>query len=291
MTSNTNCEYVKDTEYVSSTKDENLKQVEYDLTHEDIEFKPTSDFPGGKILKQKSSYRTISKNGKKQKWSPLVFDGREKGFSNQGNTENRRQAFDIFSNKKSLDEKLKKTRMCNSVSGKIPIACKHGPNCRFAHTTDELQISTCFFGDRCLYVAFNDSGNIINCGKKICHHKHPHESKDQFLLRTGLSKANHTTPKVSLKQEKNVVVHFTPTKSNFKLPRNSNWGEMNVPPIFSKTEKQEKNDRLEVIVETEKQEKNDTSEETVIRVPKSMAVSALELAIKMGKTSIKIVIV
>ena len=73
--------------------------------------------------------------------------------------------------KKEIAEKLSKTRMCNSILNNME--CRHGTNCRFAHTLNELVIRNCFYGDNC---------NIFS----TCQHKHPKETIDEYHLRLNL---------------------------------------------------------------------------------------------------------
>ena len=70
-----------------------------------------------------------------------------------------------------------KTRMCNSLDTRE--ICRHGGNCRFAHSLEELVIRDCHFKDKCRFVKIK--------GSNTCRNKHPQESQDDFIKRTGLS--------------------------------------------------------------------------------------------------------
>jgi hypothetical protein len=79
-----------------------------------------------------------------------------------------------------------KTRMCNSVDKKV--FCPHGGNCNFAHNLEELVTHSCFFKDNCRFVRINKKGKLVNDGSNICKNKHPHETQNEFMERTGLDK-------------------------------------------------------------------------------------------------------
>ena len=90
----------------------------------------------------------------------------------------RNKAFDILKDKTKIDMKLNKTKMCLYGND-----CPRGVYCRFAHSKDELKSSSCLFGDKCKYVKYNGE-NIENISKtKICIHKHPNESEENFINR------------------------------------------------------------------------------------------------------------
>ena len=79
-----------------------------------------------------------------------------------------------------------KTRMCNSVDKKV--VCWHGDNCNFAHNLEELVTHSCFFKDNCRFVRINKKGKLVNDGSDICKNKHPQETQNEFMERTGLDK-------------------------------------------------------------------------------------------------------
>ena len=85
-----------------------------------------------------------------------------------------------------------KTRICNSLD--MDEVCSHGDGCRFAHSLDELVIRDCYFKDNCRFVKIK-SGKLVNDGSNTCRNKHPQESKDDFIKRTGLSHYKTTAPK------------------------------------------------------------------------------------------------
>ena len=85
-----------------------------------------------------------------------------------------------------------KTRMCNSLDTNQ--VCRHGENCRFAHSLEELVIRDCHFKDKCRFVKIKGS-KLVNEGSNTCKNKHPQESQDDFIKRTGLSHYKTCAPK------------------------------------------------------------------------------------------------
>ena len=85
-----------------------------------------------------------------------------------------------------------KTRMCNSLD--MNQVCRHGEECRFAHSLEELVIRDCHFKDRCRFVKIK-SGKLVNDGTNTCRNKHPQESQEDFIKRTGLSHYKTCAPK------------------------------------------------------------------------------------------------
>lgn len=87
--------------------------------------------------------------------------------------------------KKTADSAKSKTAMCSSFfSGE---KCRHGKHCRYAHTAEELAISSCNYGEKCKSIYYYE-GCCRNNKGKVCMRRHPKESDDHFLLRTGLKK-------------------------------------------------------------------------------------------------------
>ena len=207
-------------------------------------------------------------------------------------TDQRANAFEILSDKEGLEKKLIKTRMCDSVvkGGK----CRHGDKCRFAHNLDELNISSCLFGDNCRF-------------QKKCSHKHPQESKDEFLTRTGLDRYKLVVEKPVV--EKPVVEKPVVEKPVVEKP------VVEVKPKFSTPQLEKIEAEHKVKAECVVQEMKGTwatkfkptqvipdsvkpspplalhAEETVLRVPRELAMQAIELAMKCGKNCIRVEIV
>jgi len=100
--------------------------------------------------------------------------------SSEKQTNNRNKGFEILKDKNKIDTSLAKTKMCSFGND-----CPRGKYCRFAHSIDELKISSCVFGNTCKFIKHTENG-IENISKtKICLHKHPKETEQDFLNRTN----------------------------------------------------------------------------------------------------------
>ena len=91
-------------------------------------------------------------------------------------------------NPETLHVHLQKTSMCMFImEGKI---CRHGSNCRFAHTTDELLPKQCIFGSSCRLVKKVKPDTFVNLPHpktgKTCSFHHPEESKESYAKRLGI---------------------------------------------------------------------------------------------------------
>ena len=212
-------------------------------------------------------------------------DGHQHGHQHS----QRGEAYNALSNKTELGAHLAKTRMCNSVEKKE--TCRHGGNCRFAHSLEELVTRNCFFKDECRFVRF-ENGKLVNNGRDICRNKHPHESQDEFIERVGLS--NYKTrehvptrvqaPKVvSLEKSMHDCDRYTTTTSNWASALKASLKPTVVVPLSSLPDKPPLLEVPEVPVEKKK--------EVVLRVPRELVMQALELAIKSGNTSIRVEVV
>ena len=201
----------------------------------------------------------------------------------------RGEAYNALSNKTELGAHLAKTRMCNSVEKKE--TCRHGGNCRFAHSLEELVTRNCFFKDECRFVRF-ENGKLVNNGRDICRNKHPHESQDEFIERVGLShyKTREHVPTrvqapkvVSLEKSMHACDRYTTTTSNWASALKASLKPTVVAPPSSLPDKPPLLEVPEVPVEKKK--------EVVLRVPRELVMQALELAIKSGNTSIRVEVV
>ena len=162
--------------------------------------------------------------------------------------------------------KLACTRMCRSVETNEP--CRHGNNCRFAHDTSELVFLYCSFGFGCRNVERQSSGVYKNKPGKICNHMHPGETKASVCNRIGITDIR---PKSISMPTKTTPSAYTQKSIN-----------------TLQTNDQDK------IMETKIMNEPCTSlheDEIVIRVPKDLALQAMEIAMKSGKTKIRIEIV
>lgn len=163
-----------------------------------------------------------------------------------------------------------KTRMCNSLDKNVH--CWHGENCQFAHSLEELVIRDCRFKDW--------------CQSKICFNKHPQESRDDVIIRTGLNK--YSTPK-----HEEIDVEETKVNVEVSCDRQTNYNWANsikaslnlptqhepLPPTFKFGG--HRSPLLEPLLE----------KEIVLRVPKVMAIQALELAMNSGNRCIRVEVI
>jgi len=145
------------------------------------------------------------------------------------------------------------TQMCRSVGTNEP--CRHGNNCRFAHDTSELVFLYCSFGLGCMNVDRQSSGVYKNKAGKTCNHMHPGETKASVCNRAGITSF---VPKDMSSTSSNTHQTKTVCSSSVKTDK----------PCGSSHE-----------------------EEILIRVPKELALQAMEIAMKSGKTNIRIEIV
>ena len=95
------------------------------------------------------------------------------------------KAIDILTDENKIAIKKKCTKMCESIVNGIP--CRHGTNCRFAHSRDELVIGECFFGTLCKYTKHQGCGIYKNISSYICLFKHPGETKNSYNTRVKTS--------------------------------------------------------------------------------------------------------
>ena len=121
-------------------------------------------------------------------------------------------------------EQLTRTRMCSSVT--TGRKCPHGVKCRFAHTTDELQVGQCMFGRECRFVSCKGADYFNLGGDKLCQYIHPEEIKDSYLHRVGIKRVETTPKKTEPKktEPKKITPAPPPTKAvwnkaRLELPR------------------------------------------------------------------------
>lgn len=243
----------------------------------------TEEFPClGKTSekKERPQFKPIHPKGSKVSNKKFVVTGmsyaeesREKVKKEIEDDNKRTVAFEALADKETLEKKLVKTKMCNSVT-KME-TCPHGENCRFAHSLSELNVSNCLFEHQCRFVR-SYNGKVSNVGRKTCEHKHPDESVEEFYKRTGLDKYREK-PKIEEKSRLEPLVldlaKMQKAKEEYQRDRAEgiNWAAKLAP-------------RPEV-------PKPASIEETVLRVPKELALQAMELAIKSGKKAIRVEII
>jgi len=97
-----------------------------------------------------------------------------------------------------------KSRMCSTYGTKQ--TCRHGNDCKFAHSIEELSPSDCFFGNKCQF--------IVSTGRK-CDHIHPQENKIAYCKRIGIKMSKVPVKKQSRANDQLVIT--------IKLPSLSIW--------------------------------------------------------------------
>ena len=225
-------------------------------------------------------------------------------------------AHEKLSDKKEIEKTLTKTRMCKSVE--MGTVCRHGVRCRFAHTLEELVVAPCVFGVECRRVECV-GGCYKNCGERVCNFIHPNEERDAFYLRTGLKKP---TP-VKASPVKASPVKASPVKASpVKAPRGWDMSKLNVPGQgWTRAKPKVVSEKVVPVCESvvkgipcrhgvrcrfshptpkaevppkevpPKEVPPKADEEIVLRVPKEMFVQAMEMAVKSGKTNIRVEII
>ena len=156
------------------------------------------------------------------------------------------------------------TQMCRSVETNEP--CRHGNNCRFAHDTSDLVFLYCSFGLGCRNVDRQSSGVYKNKIGKTCNYMHPGETKASVCNRAGIK----TDKSISMPTAPTIKTHQTSDQDKTKTVCRSVGTD---EPC-----RHGSNCRF-------------SHEEIVIRVPKELALQAMEIAMKSGKTNIRIEIV
>jgi hypothetical protein len=205
----------------------------------------------------------------------------------------RAEAYNALSNKTELGVNLAKTRMCNSVEKNE--TCRHGKGCRFAHSLEELVTRNCFFKGECRFVRF-ENGKLVNSGRDICRNKHPLESQDEFIDRVGLAyyKSRDVPASVPTSVQPPKVITLEKSMHPFDRYTTSSWAST-LKASLKPTALEERLSTIPVLPLAEKPllevpplslEKN--KKEVVLRVPRELAMQALELAIKSGNTSIRV---
>jgi hypothetical protein len=265
----------------------------------------TTDFPS-KLTRTDSSTFGLeqeSKNISKKTPTKILLGHR----SYQEDLHEKEAYYDVPLDKQKLTNSFVKTRMCTTVDKNEN--CRHGENCRFAHSLDELKISNCLFEQRCRFVQMSN-GELINYGEKVCSHKHPHETKDTFFTRTGLDRYKQSPKSVAQPQvepQPQVVHQQVETQTQFV--QHSFWQPPQPPlfqpvfsqpvfsqPVFSQpvfwqpppppfpkpfVDQQCQTNKVDTF----------TDEILVIRVPKELANEAIEIAMNSCKTRIQIEII
>ena len=191
------------------------------------------------------------------------------------------------------------SRLCKSKieGGK----CPHGDTCRFAHRLEDLVLSPC--SERaCSLVCSTKQGGFTNSGSFKCFKQHEGETRTNYFKRIGLSKFATPTRKVTPPAPRLRAFQITPPALVLR----------HAIPIVEeeKEEKEEIDDVMDRVREQAKKIGNrllspppsppshsppspppQQKDETVLRVPKELAMMAMEMAMKTGKTNIRIELV
>ena len=208
----------------------------------------------------------------------------------------RDQGFEILSNKDKLADKLKFTKMCKSVVLGKPCSYPDG-KCRFAHSIEQLQIAECGFGDQCRRVSWSTSGMCRNKSKTVkCDFKHSGETKENFYARTGLKrvaaekKVERPVVVIPVMKPASIITEEQKAKPNgWAALLKPKTAEPTAEPLVVETKARKSPSRWDVKPKTA--EPAAVEEEMVLKVPKSLAMMAMEIAMKSGKSNIRIEIV
>jgi hypothetical protein len=268
----------------------------------------TTDFPSNLTRTDSSTFglEQESKNISKKTPTKILLGHR----SYQEDLHEKEAYYDVSLDKEKLANSFVKTRMCTTVDKNEN--CRHGENCRFAHSLDELKISNCLFEQRCRFVRMSN-GELINYGEKVCSHKHPHETKDNFFTRTGLDRYKKSLnsvdqvskPQVEAEDQHSFVQQQVEHQQSFWQPPphplfQPVFLHPHSPPLFQHgfsqpvfwqpplppfpkpfVDQQCQTNKVETL----------TDEILVIRVPKELANQAIEIAMNSGKSRIQIEII
>ena len=210
---------------------------------------------------------------------PVVKVMEEQLTNFQRGEEIRDHALKMLADEEQIRLRKKCTKMCNSVVRNEP--CKHGVNCRFAHSVDELTISECFFGSNCRFVD-KYNGIYKNIGHRVCKHIHPKESEDNFYKRTGLQDPRVKTPVAQ-------PVRQQPVRQ--QPVRQPVWTQPETQPETQPVNLSNKVQNTPHKSEVKSLSNATDDEEIVLRVPKELAIQAMELAIKSGNKRIRVEII
>jgi len=248
--------------------------------------------------KKDLSFTPVNAKWQVKKRAPEIeaafFQPKEQAAPRERNTDRnsaRTAAFNALAevNTENTQERLYKTRMCRSVeTGDV---CPHGDGCRFAHSSSELRTAPCLFGGDCCFVRWRNGNYFNNPGSKVCTFLHPEETKRGYCARVKIPYIEEP-PKVEEKFEPPKVEKFEPPKvEKFEPPKVETskvlGGGYLKPSRTWQTPAQKINlnpDPVKINPPSVKE----TEDETVLTVPKELAMQAMELAMKSGKKNIRV---
>jgi hypothetical protein len=189
------------------------------------------------------------------------------------------KGFEVLGDKKKQEEQFARTKMCNSIGSGYK--CKHGSKCRFAHSTEELTVRECRFGNGCRFA-------------DTCTFKHPGETKEQYLIRQGVKVATPALAKVEVKAVPKVEVKASapvapktwakvevPKTAEPKTaePKKTRWDEPKAAPVQVPRKTR---------FEPAPAKAQEQAPEKVIRVPKAMFEAAMKMCLTQGMTNFRI---
>lgn len=142
---------------------------------------------------KEDEWTQVSKKGKKpttpiQVGTSLIQQKKDERAKTDPKFAKRQQAYKDFSDKKSNEKNLTRTRLCRSVIEGT--RCPHGARCRFAHSVSEMTKPNCHFGTGCRLVRTNGQKYVNNKGDKVCQFAHPGETDENYGERMGV-KTSH----------------------------------------------------------------------------------------------------
>ena len=158
----------------------------------------------------------------------IVLDEKKVGCDDEWTTVSyKKNSVDKVKEEK-IDAQNRKTKMCESYRNHT--VCRHGKNCRFAHTVEELQNPICSYGLGCSLVKPSSDICVYRNihPRKICGRMHPNETDDTFYTRTTGIEKRATEEEIDaayydfLEELKKPEVSV-PKKSFVKQQYNSPW--------------------------------------------------------------------
>lgn len=203
--------------------------------------------------------------------------------------EKRAEALKTIEEKTGIEQRLRRTKLCNSVKTGTP--CPHGERCRFAHSEDELEVAACVFGDNCRFTRLVNGTYVNNNTRRICKFKHTGETNEDFFVRTGM------TPKKPVVEDTEATVSPSPVAPSPVAPPLVVSPLVVSPPVVSPpvVEKVVLRRMSRGFEAREAAKICDAIEsgnhETVIRVYKELAVRAFQMMIDCGRTNIRFEII
>ena len=265
------------------------------------DLKPSAKVEGEGDFKSENKKEALPTDSRKQTQTKIILGHRS--YEKELCDPKRVEAYELLADKEKLGNALAKTRMCNSIDKNE--VCTHGDSCRFAHNLSELKISNCLFGDKCHFIKMSD-GKLQNNGSKICNHKHPQESTENFMSRVGLDrykKSKQTLlPPTQTRQQAQFVppppptqaqcVPPPPTQAQF-VPPPPTQAQFVPPPPPTQAHfvPQPPPTQAHFVPPSSPSNQTSTEQILIIRVPKELASQALEIAMKNGRMNIQVEII